>query len=186
MKRVLALAGLTTALAAVAAGCGGGGSSSSTTTTSATPVVEWAGDFCTAVTSWKDQLTTTGKDLVSNPTKDGLQQAADDAKSATQTLTDDLKGLGTPDTPSGKKVKKSVDDLSTTVNTELTKIEDAAKNASGLSGIVSAAATISTSLTAMQTALSNTLQAIDDADVKGDMKAGFDQASSCSSLRSSS
>jgi hypothetical protein len=172
-----------------AAGCGGGGGSegSSTTTGSeTTPVVEWAGNFCTAVKSWKDQLGTIGSDLASSPSKDGLQQAADGVKAADQTLSDDLHSLGTPDTESGQKVKQSVDDLSTTVNTELTTIEDAAKNASGITGVVSAGATISASLAAMSTALSNTFQTIDAADVKGDMKTAFDQASSCSGVVGSS
>ena len=185
MGRALAVAALTGTLAVLASGCGGGGSSTTTTTPGTTPVVEWAGDFCTAITSWKDDLTSVGKDLASNPTKDGLQQAADSVKSANQTLTDALKGLGTPDTPSGDEVKQSVDDLSSTLDTQLTKIEDTVRNVSGLSGIVGAAATVSTSLTAMQAALTNTLKAIDDADVQGELKAGFDQADSCSSLRSS-
>jgi len=189
---VLAFIAMMVALGGIAAGCGGGGSSSAgststtTTTTGTTPVVEWAGDFCTAVNSWKDDLTAVGTNLGSSPTKDGLQQAADGVKAANQKLADDLKGLGKPDTQSGDKVKQSVDDLTKTLNTQLTTIEDAAKNVSGLSGIVSAGATITASLAAMGTALSTTLNTVENADVKGEMKTAFDQAPSCSNLKSSS
>ncbi len=173
-------------VAVLAAGCGGGGGGSSATTTSGTePVVEWANGFCSAVTTWKDQLTTIGKDVVSSPSKDGLEQAVNDVKDANQKLSDDLSKLGKPDTESGQKVKQSVDDLSTTVNTEGQKIDDAVNNASGVSGLLSAGATISSSLSAMYAALSNTFQTLDNADVKGEMKTAFDQADSCSSLRSS-
>lgn len=185
----LALASVIVISGIAAAGCGGGGGnagSSSTTGSETTPVVEWAGNFCTAIKSWKDQLATIGSDLASSPSKDGLQQAADGVKEADQKLSDDLHSLGTPDTESGQKVKQSVDDLSTTLNTELTTIENAVKNASGITGLVSAGTTISASLAAMSTALSDTLQTIDDADVKGDMKTAFDQASSCSGVVGSS
>lgn len=175
-----------TSVAALAAGCGGGGSSGSGTTTTGTePVVEWANGFCTAVTSWKDQLTKVGQDVVSSPSKDGLQQAADDVKAANQKLSDDISKLGEPDTESGQKVKQSVDDLSTTLNTEGQTIEDTVNSASGISGLLSAGAKISTSLSKMYAALADTFQTLDDADVKGEMKTAFDQADSCSGLRGS-
>lgn len=182
MRRGLALIGVVTAVGFLATGCGSGGSSSTTTTTGATAAADWADGFCTAVTSWEDELNTIGKDLRSSPSKDGLQQAADGVKSANQKLSDDLKALGTPDTESGQQVKQSVDDLSTTLNNELTTIEDAAKNASGISGLASAASTIGTSLKTMGTAVSSTLTTIDNADATGEMKTAFDQASSCSDL----
>jgi len=169
----------------LAAGCGGGGGGSEgagTTTTGEKPVVEWANGFCTAVTSWKDQLTKIGQDVVDSPSKDTLQQAVSDVKDANQTLSDDLKDLGKPDTESGQKVRDSVDDLSNTIDTESQKIDDAVNNASGVSGLLSAGATVSSSLSAMYAALSNTFKALDNADVKGEMQAGFDQASSCNGV----
>jgi len=177
-------------LGALASGCGGGGGgssagSTSTTTTGETPVVQWADSFCKAFTSWQDQLTTIGKDVVSSPSKDGLQKAANDVKTANQTLADDLKALGKPDTPSGDKVQQSVSDLSTTLNTQVTDIEDAAKNASGITGIASAITSISASITTMGNALASTVTTINNADAKGEMKTAFDQAPSCSKFRSS-
>lgn len=173
------------ATAALAAGCGGGGNDSSQTTTGTEPVVEWANGFCTAVTSWKDQLTKVGQDVVSSPSKDSLQQAVNDVKDANHQLSQDLSKLGKPDTESGQKVQDSVDALSNTVDTQGQKIDDAVNNASGVSGLLSAGATVSSSLSAMYAALSNTFQALDDADVKGEMKTAFDQADSCAGLRGS-
>ena len=82
-------------------------------------------------------------------------------------------------------MKQSVDDLSTTLNTEGQTIEDTVNSASGISGLLSAGAKISTSLSKMYAALADTFQTLDDADVKGEMKTAFDQADSCSGLRGS-
>jgi hypothetical protein len=184
--RAVAVVLLIVAASVAAAGCGGGGNEGSGTTTTGTePVVEWAGGFCTAVTTWKDQLTKIGQDFVASPSKDNLQKAADGVKEANQKLSDDLSSLGKPDTESGQKVQQSVDDLSTTLDTQMQKIDDTVNNASGVSGLLSAGATISSSLSAMYAALSNTFKALDDADVKGEMKTAFDQADSCSSIRGS-
>jgi hypothetical protein len=173
-------------IAVPAAGCGGGGNESGGTTTTGTePVVEWANGFCTAVISWKDQLTKIGQDVVSSPSKDSLQQAVDDVKDANHKLSEDLSDLGKPDTESGQKVQQSLDDLSSTADTEGQKIDDAVNDASGVSGLLSAGATISSSLSAMYAAISNTFTALEDQDVKGEMKTAFDQANSCSSLRGS-
>jgi hypothetical protein len=183
----LAAVGIAATLALVAAGCGGGNESSSTTSTSeTTPVVEWADGLCTAITTWKQSLTDATSSITLSPSKEKLQQAADDVKSANQKLSEDLKALGTPDTESGQQVKQSVDDLSSTLDTQESDIEDAANNPSNLSGLASAVTTISTSLAAMGTAVSSTIHAIDNADVKGDMQAAFNQASSCSDITGSS
>ena len=69
--------------------------------------------------------------MKSNPTKNGLQTAAGDAKSATETLASDLKGLGKPDTPSGQQAKDSLDQLSTSLQKNVTTIENAVKGVSG-------------------------------------------------------
>ena len=83
-----------------------------------------------------------GRDQVSRrlpeerPTKSGLQTAVDDTKSATQTLSSDLKGLGKPDTEAGQQAKDSLDQLSTSLEQNVTTIETSLKNASGISGVI--------------------------------------------------
>ena len=75
--------------------------------------------------------------MKSDPTKNGLQTAAGDAKSATETLASDLKGLGKPDTPSGQQAKDSLDQLSTSLQKDVTTIENTVKGVSGLRGALS-------------------------------------------------
>ena len=181
------LAGGVAALALLAAGCGGGNGSSSTTTTTAS-AADWANSFCTALTSWSDSLKSVGKTLASpsSLSKDGLQKAADQVKTANQQLADDLKGLGAPNTESGQQVKTAVDGLSTTLQDDVSKIQNTAQNVSGLTGVVSAASSIATTLSAMNTAFASTMTTIDNADAKGELQNAFKQTDSCKTILPSS
>ena len=93
MRRVLALAAAAIALSVAAAGCGGSDSEED-------PTAAWASGFCTAVTNWTDDLQSVTSQFTdtSNLSEDGIKSAADDVKSSTQSLVDDLRGLGAPPT----------------------------------------------------------------------------------------
>jgi len=164
-RQLLATAIASLALALVAAGCGGSDESSSTS-----PTEEWASSFCTAVTTWKDSLTSVTEQFSSpsSLTSEALTDAANDAKSSTETLVDDLKGLGAPDTEGGEAVRTSIDELSSTVESEVAKIESAAEGVSGLAELPSAITSITTSISAMSSALSSTVQTAESADVSGE------------------
>ena len=125
------IASAVAALALVAAGCGG-----SDEAPTASPTDEWADGFCTAITTWTDSIQSVTEQFtdLSSFSQDGLENAANDVKSATDELVTDLKGLGTPDTESGEAVKDSIDELSSTVESEVTTIEDTVQGVSGLTG----------------------------------------------------
>ena len=74
--------------------------------------------------------------------KDGLNTAADDIKSASDTLISDLKGLGKPDTKQGQDAKDSVDQLSSELKDEANQIESDVKNISGVQGAATAAQSV--------------------------------------------
>lgn len=170
------------AVAGVAAGCGGGDSESETS-----PTAEWADGFCGAVTDWTNELQTITQQFsdTSNLSQDGLQSAAGDVRSATQTLIDDLKDLGAPDTDSGQEVKSSLDTLSTTLDTETSTIEDTADGVSSIADVPSAISKISTSLGALGTAFSETLQTIEDADASGELQSALQDSPECADITSS-
>jgi uncharacterized phage infection (PIP) family protein YhgE len=175
---------LLSALALIAAGCGG---SNDNTTTTANPTEAWASDFCGAITTWKTDLDSTKSQFsdASNLSEDNLRSAASDVRDSTQTLVDTLKGLGKPPTDSGQQVEDSVDQLATTIDDESTKIEDTANGVSNLTELPGAASTILTSAAAMTSALSQTVQTIQDADVNGELKTAFDNSPDCADLTSS-
>jgi len=173
------LATVIAALALLAAGCGGSDES-----TSASPTDEWADGFCTAITTWTDSLTSV-TDQFNSPSSlstSALEDAANDVKSSTQTLVDDLKALGAPDTESGQAVKDSLDSLSSTLDAEATKIQSEAEGVSGLTGLPGAITSITTSLSAMATAFGSALEAIQNLDAKGELQTALEDSSACASI----
>jgi uncharacterized phage infection (PIP) family protein YhgE len=182
MRKALALLAVAL-LVGVAASCGGDDEEEN-------PTTAWAGGFCTAITSWQDELESIASQFSdsSNLSQEGIESAADDAKSATDQLVADLRELGRPETDSGDEVQSAVDGLSSTVETEAAKIEDTAEGVTGIADLPSAITTISTSVSTMLTALSDTLTTIrgSDVDVEGDLESAFEAAPECDELSSPS
>ena len=173
------------ALAVVAAGCGGS-DDETTTSTEATATAEWADGLCSAISTWKGELSSIADQFtdLSSLTEDGLQSAADDAKAATDAFADDLEGLGAPDTESGEDIKSSVDELSTTVQAEVDSIETTVGDVSSLADVPNAVTDVKTSIDAMSTALSTTITTIEDADAQGEIKDAIDNSPDCADISS--
>ena len=177
MSRLTLIAALlVSALALVAAGCGGDDESSN-----AIPADEWADEFCTAVSSWTDnlqQIRDRFTDL-SSLNEDALNEAADDAGSATDEFVNDLKDLGRPDTESGQEIEDSLQTLEDTVEQEKIDVEDTVNNVEDLSDIPAAITAIGSALSSMGTALQSTFDAIRNEDVGGELKTAVDQSEAC-------
>jgi hypothetical protein len=168
----------------VAAGCGGGDGASSTqgltSTQGSSSAEDWANGLCGAVASWNAAITSAGTTLKDDPTEDGLRSAADDVQSATETLSDDLRGLGTPDTESGQQAKESVDELAAGLSGGVDEIEAAVEDASGLSGALAAISAVSTRLMAMGDQVTSTVRSLED--TRGELADAFAEAESCNEL----
>ena len=180
MRTRIALSATVTALALAATGCGGSDSSDED------PTAAWASGFCSAVTTWTDELQTVTSEFsdTSNLSQDGLQSAADDVRSATEQLVDDLRGLGAPETESGEEVRTALDSLSTTLESESANIEETVDGISGLTGIPSAITAVTTSLSAMGTAFASTLQAIEAADAGDELQTALEDSPECADISS--
>jgi hypothetical protein len=165
------------ALTFLAAGCGGSSSDTSATT-------EWAGNVCTAVVTWTDSITASVNSLSGgNLSKDSLQGVADDAKSATETLIDDLKGLGKPDTEAGQQAQDTLNQLADDLQSDVDAIDSAVNE--GSSSTLSTIATVTTTLQTMGTQLSTAFSDLEQLDAKGELENAFKQADSCDQLTSS-
>jgi methyl-accepting chemotaxis protein len=180
MRTRIALSATVAALALVATGCGGSDSSDED------PTAAWASGFCSAVTTWTDELQTVTSQFsdTSNLSQDGLQSAANDVRSATEQLVDDLRGLGAPDTESGEEVQSALDSLSTTLESESSSIEETVEGISGLTGIPSAITAVTTSLSAMGTAFASTLDTVDNADAGGELQTALEDSPECADISS--
>ena len=180
MRRTWTAALIVVALAGVAAGCGG--SSDAQTD----PTAAWASGFCSAITTWTDDLQSITQQFTdtSNLSQDGLASAAEDARTSTDQLVSSLKDLGAPETDSGQEVKSALDTLSTTLDAETAQIQETAQGVTGITDLPSAITKISASLTALGTAFSDTLQTIDNADTKGELKTALEDSPDCADISS--
>ena len=182
-----ALAACFASFALFAAGCGGDGESSNQTTTEASTEAstdEWADSFCSALATWKKDLEEAAEPLtdLSSLSEESLQQAADDAKTATETLSDSLNGLGRPDLSSGEQVRSAVQDLATDVENGANEIETAVEGVASVADIPSAIDTITTTVTDMGAEVDGAVQTLEDADASGELVTAFADADSCGEL----
>jgi len=179
MRTRIALSATVGALALVVAGCGGSDSDED-------PTAAWASGFCSAITSWTDELRTVTSQFsdTSNLSEDGLQSAADDARSATSDLVDELRALGAPDTESGEDVRSALDSLSTTLESESDALEETVQGVSGITEIPSALTAALASLSAMGSAVSSTLQTIEDADAENELQNALEDSPECADISS--
>lgn len=183
MRKKLLVAVGVALLAIAAAGCGGNGNSTETTT-EATPASEWADGFCTAVSTWQSTLEDISGRFtsLSSLSKENLQAAADDAKSATDQLIEDIRALGAPDTQSGDEIKASVDDLTSTLETELDSIQSTLDETSGITELPGALKDVSSSISAMTTAFSDTYSTIQDAGAEDELRNALESSSACKDI----
>ena len=182
-----ALAACFASFALFAAGCGGDDESSSQTTTEASTGAstgEWAESFCSALRAWKDDLEEAAEPLtdLSSLSEESLRQAAEEAKRATETLSESLNGLGRPDISSGGQVRSSVQDLATDVEDGADEIEAAVEGVGSVADIPSAIDTITTTVTDMGTEVDGAVQTLEDADLSGELVSAFADADSCGEL----
>ena len=169
-------------LALLAAGCGGGGGSTEASD-DATPTEEWAGNFCSAITTWTDSLRSSVDEIQSgNISREALEGAVDDAKTATETLIDDLKGLGRPDTEAGQEAQDTVSSLADELQQDVDDVESAVNDSSA--NLLSTITTITSTLTRMGSQLSSALTKLGELDGKGELEDAFENADSCDELTS--
>jgi hypothetical protein len=175
-RRFAVAAALVASLAVVAAGCGGSSGSSEST-----PAVDWAGDFCSAITTWTTSLTDSVDTLRNGDvSKDSLQSVAGDAKSSTETLIDDLRGLGTPDTSSGEDAKSTLDDLADDLQGDVDDIETAVNE--GSASMIGTVTTVTNTLVTMGNQLTTALTKLQQLDANGELEDAFNEADSCKDL----
>ena len=179
MLRAALVAAAVIAAAVLAAGCGKSSSSSAPSPS------DWANSLCSALTTWSTSVkSATGSLKGGNVSESSLKSAAGDITDASNTLVSDLKGLGKPDTQGGQQAKDAIDQLSIEVKTDVGKMQSAVDNASGLSGAMAAATSVSTTLSTMGNQINSTASKLDQADAKGELQKAFKDAPACSSLTS--
>jgi len=171
----IALAACLTSLALIAAGCAGDDDSLS--------AAEWADAFCTATRDWSDDMEQVRDDADDSTISiETLAESAGDARERTDAYAAELRDLGLPEVESADQIETAIASLADEVDAEAAEIEDAVEDASGVTGLASAGREIAASVGAMFTSYARTAEAIEDADVDGELEQAFRNAEPCREL----
>jgi hypothetical protein len=164
------------ALPAGLAGCGSDGDSTTTSGSSATET--WAEGVCAATKAYKSSIETASASVKGGGlSKSGLQTAAENVRTSTDTYVSTLKELGTPQTGAGKDAKKTVDGLVTSLQADAEKIANASSGS-----VLEAVSVVSTALVTARDEVAAAVDELEKVDAKGELKTAFEQAPSCASL----
>jgi hypothetical protein len=167
------------ALVLSAAACGGsGGNNTTTTAAGGTSAETWANGVCSSFTTWKKSLQSIKTDVTSQPSTAQIRQAGRQVESATRTLAQSLKQLGTPDTAQGKAARKSLDTLVTTLDNGMNKLHETL-SANSSAGLLSQLSTIGATLATMASNLSLAGGNLKQLAPDGELQHAFEQASAC-------
>ncbi len=178
VMRVMRLAlGAATVVALVlsVAACGGGGKNTTSTAAGGTSAAAWANGVCSSFTTWKNSLEKAKTNFTSSPSKSQLQKTGQDIDHATQTLASSLKQLGRPNTAQGQAAQQSLDNVATTFQNGMNKINEELKSGSLLSQVSAIGATLTTMANSLQLAGGNLKSLAPGAD----LQQAFQQASAC-------
>ena len=180
MFRLAAILVLSAALAILAAGCGGDASAEE----------EWAGDVCSAVGDWQDEVEQTADDVreaLQSPgagTVAAIETEVREIVDATDTLGDDLRGLEAPDTDAGDQAKQELDTLAVQLEATATNLQETFDNLpedAGLTELADALQPLIPTIQSLVASASNTFTAVQESG--SELKEGFDNADSCEEFR---
>ena len=147
--------------------------------------------MCTDISSWQSSITSLADVSGGTLTKDSLQQKLDDAKSATDTLVSELKGLGKPDLAAGDQLQQQLDSSADQLRASYESLQSQAQDALSadtpaafLQALGKLAPQFGQLLDEIQTTVKNLRNSNAAGSAKTELQQAFDDSASCQSLRS--
>jgi uncharacterized protein YukE len=168
---------LSATLAILSAGCGGSDTSAEE---------EWAGDVCTAVSGWQDQVQQSADDVreaLQSPgagTLAAIDTEVQEIIDATDKVGDDLKGLEPPDTEAGDQAKRELDTLAVQLESTATNMKETFDNLpedASITDLADALGPLVPSIQSLVASVSSTFTAVKESG--SELEEGFDDADSC-------
>lgn len=157
------------------AGCGGDSGSSASE--------DYASDVCSNLSTWVTAVDGAAKSLGDAGLaidRDDVQTAVSDVSEATDTLLDDLKEVGPPETEAGTQAKSELDSLGSKLAEQVDTVEQALNEGGSALAI---ATTVTTALSTAVGAVESTYQSLRGLDPGGELEDSFENAEDCESLR---
>jgi methyl-accepting chemotaxis protein len=180
MLRLAVILILSAAFAILAAGCGGDASAEE----------EWAGDVCSAVSDWQDEVEQTADDVreaVRSPgagTLATIEAEMREIIDATDELGDDLRELEPPDSEAGDQAKQELETLAVQLEATATNMKETFDNLPEDASITQVADAVEPLIPTIQSLIgsaSNTFDAVKESG--SELEEGFDNADSCERYR---
>jgi membrane protein implicated in regulation of membrane protease activity len=157
------------------AGCGGDSEPSASES--------YANSVCSNVSTWVTSIQDTANSLQGQGlslTKADIESAVNDVSDSTQTLVDDVKGLGAPDTEDGQKAKTALDGLGTQLTQQVDTVEQAVNSNQGTLALAS---TVTAAVSAATKAVETTYDNLKNLDPAGELSDAFKSSDDCKSLQ---
>ena len=175
--RVLLLAVLAAGVL-LAAGCGGGDDDTPAAT-------EWADSVCSAMSTWIESVSSATESLgAGGLSEDGLENAVDDVREASETLADDLQDAGRPDTEAGQEAEALLDGLADDVDQNRQELESAIEGVSAPSDVLNAISLITGTLSTMAEEVASAFEQLGQLDAADELETAFEESDECTALRS--
>ena len=176
--RVFLAAGLVVGVLALAA-CGGGDEEDS--------AAGWADSVCTSVGDWRADVQATVEELSANPSAisaESLREAADDTLESTETLVEELRDLGPPETETGEEAQAEIEELAESLESSRDTVRDTLEGSSEtVSGVLANLSSITAELQAAASATAATFERLLALDPGGDLAQAFRDEDSCVALQ---
>jgi exonuclease VII small subunit len=156
-------------------GCGGDSGSSASedyANSVCRDLSAWVTDVNSAITSLTDAGLATDREDV--------QSSVDQATDATDDLLNSLEELGAPETDAGQQAKSELENLGTTLRSQIDAIE---KALDADTGAVALAATVTAALSTAASAVESAYNDLRGLDPGGELEDAFQNADDCKSLR---
>ena len=154
---------------------------------------EWADSVCTSLSEWQGSLTSLAAGGGGGLDPDAIEEALDDARSATDDLVDDLKRLGPPDLETGDEVEDALDDTADGLRESYDALDEAAQealDAGSPAEVLQGLAALAPQAQALLQQARDAVASLQSASIFGEASAELEQAfagaDSCQQLRSGS
>lgn len=175
--RVAAGVGAVAVAVFLLAGCGGDDSSTSSASE------DYANSVCSDLSTWITDVQATTKSLTDaglSISKDDVENAVGDIEKDTNTLVDELKQEGPPDTEDGQQAQTDLENLTNELQTQVDNVKQAADSNSGPAVLASA---VLTAVSNGANALKSTYESLQGLDPAGELKDAFENSDDCKSLK---
>jgi hypothetical protein len=153
---------------------------------------EWADEVCTSLSDWRDSITALADGSGEPLTADVLRDRLSEAEDVTSELIQELRELGPPDLEAGDDLQAELDDATAELESSFDSLRETAEEAADApaSELPGELANLASGFAAFQTAITQTLTTLRNADVAEETKIELEQAfagsSSCQSLQAES